>query len=138
MDQDVKDKFEVNKQEHNAMIQQITNSRFELRILVAVLGILMSVIIYLLSDNVRYQKLAYKANIERYDYNHKLDYTIKGLTYKVNSLSSDVTKLSNFVYTINYKINKRDSIFYYNEYSILKRDFYNYRSEHDGKIHNAE
>ena len=121
MEQSIKDKFDLNKEEHTMIRQAVSNTRLETRLLISVLGILMSVIIFLLSTNVKYQKLAYNASIARYDYNHKLDHTIKGLSYRLDSISNNVNSLSSTMIKINYKIYLRDSLFYYNEYKPLTK-----------------
>ncbi len=112
------DKFKINDKEHDLLNRSIKSTRFENRLFVGILGVLITIIIFLLASLVNYQKLAYTANTSRYDYNHAIDnkllniannlYTLNKSLYKVDSSISNISSLVTNDSIVN---NNKDIIF---------------------------
>ncbi len=122
MEQEVIDKFEINDESHKLLLDRIRDNKFEARIAVAIIGILMTVIIVISGSILKYSRDSYKAQINRYDYNHAIDSKLNNLNFRIDSIHDNIKTIKFDMNNLNDKnaiLYNRDSVFYFNNLKPL-------------------
>jgi hypothetical protein len=97
---------------YNTLKESINNVKITNRVTISIGTILVTVIIFLLSSILTYEKKAYTASIDRYDYNHKIDRSLTSINANIDKIYNEIDEVRTFATYVYSK----DSAFYNNEF----------------------
>lgn len=104
--------IKLTNSEYTSLQDSINSTKFNNRLITTIGALLMSFIIFLLGSILTYQKKAYTASIDRYDYNHTIDQSLEDINSNIADINSDLKEVKTFATYIYSK----DTSFYNNEF----------------------